>query len=95
MEPVTAMIIASAIASGASAAGGAMGQRRAKKEKSKESRIRAKEMKRETKADRLHQAFQRNAELEANRLASSGKSIRRGAQSMQDTSDLIREALSI
>lgn len=91
VAPAAAAIIAAAIAAGAKAGGDYMSARAQKKAANR----RAREMKRETHSDLLKNALQRNAELEAQRLASSQKISKRKSQSMQDTSNLLREAFNI
>lgn len=91
IDPGTAMLISTAIASGAQAAGNAVSGSNAKKE----AKRRAKETKRETFASLLDDAMQRNAELTSHGLSSRGKLGKRKAQSMQDTSDLVREAFNV
>jgi len=91
VEPATAILIASAIAA---AAGGA-GQYASSSSAKKAGKLRAKEMERETYANLLNESQNRDAEMQAHRMSSRNRLGRRRAQSMQDTSDLIRGALSI
>jgi hypothetical protein len=91
MDPATMTLIAQAVASAAQAGGQALTGRQA----DKASRRRAKETRRETEADVLDQAMQRSAELEAHNLGNRKRSGKRRAQSMQETSDLVRGALNI
>lgn len=91
MDPGTALIVASLISAGAQAGAGALGGRREKKL----SKARAKESKRETMADLLNSAFNREAENEVQRLDSRGRLGRRRSQSAMDTANLVREAFTI
>jgi hypothetical protein len=91
VDPGTAMLIATAVATAAKAGGDAMSNSNA----AKAAKRRAKETKRETQAGLFQDALQRSAELEAHRLQSRGKMGKRKAQSLQDTSDLVRGAFSI
>ena len=87
IDPGTAMLIASAISAGTQAIGGALSGNK--------SKMRAREMKRETRAGLLQDAQQRGAELEGHRLSSRARKGKRSAQSMQDTADLVRGAFNI
>ena len=91
VDPGTAMLIASAIQ--AAAQGG--GQYLSSQGATKAGKLRSKEMKRETYANLLNEERNRGAELQAHRMSSRGRTAKRRAQSMQDTSDLVRGALSI
>ena len=91
MDPATATIVASLISAGAQAGMGALGGRREKKIGKKK----AKEAKRETFADLLNSAFQREAENEVQRLESRGRLGKRRSQSSMDTANLVREAFTI
>lgn len=91
IDPGTAMLIATAVATAAKAGGEAIAGSKAKKS----SKMRAKEMKRETQAGLLQDALQRSSELEAHRLSSRSKLGKRSSQSMQDTADLVRGAFNI
>ena len=70
---------------------GALAAKRAKKA----GKLKAKEMRRETQADLLSNAEQREAEMEEHGMASSERSARRSAKSKSDTADTVRRALSI
>lgn len=91
LDPVTAMLIASAVSAGAQGIGSAISGNKAKKA----GAMRAKQMKRETRAGLLNDAQQRAAELEGHRLSSRAKSGRRSSESMQNTADLVRGAFNI
>lgn len=91
MEPGTAMLIASAIATAAKAGGDAMSNSKA----AKAAAMRAKETKRETQAGMYNEALQRAADLEHQRLTGTRKLGKRRASSMQDTADLVRGAFNI
>ena len=91
MDPGTAMLIATAVATAAKAGGDAMSSNNAKKS----GKLRSKETKRETQAGLFESALQRSAELEAHRLQSRNKMGKRRSQSLQDTSDLVRGAFNI
>ncbi len=91
VDPATAMLIATAVATAAQGAGSYLSGKKSEKG----SKLRSKETKRETHAGLLQDAMQRNAELEAHRLSSRGRKGKRKAQSMQDTSDLVRGAFNI
>lgn len=91
MDPGTAMLVATAIATAAKGAGDYMsGQQGAKAAK-----LRAKETKRETQAGLYNEALQRSADLEEQRLAGTRKLGKRRANSMQETADLLRGAFNI
>ncbi len=91
MLPLTAMLIATAVSSAAKGAGDYLGN----KSQNKQAKRRAKETKRETQSGLFQDALQRSAELESHRLASRQKLGKRRSQSLSDTSDLVRGALSI
>lgn len=91
VDPGTAMLIATAVATAAKGAGDYMSGQKAKKS----GKLRAKETKRETQANLFQDALNRSAELEAHRLASSNRLGKRRTQSMQDTSELLRGAFNI
>jgi uncharacterized protein HemX len=91
MDPATAILVASAVAAASKGAGDYFGNQ----QQTKQAKRRAKETKRETQAGLFQNALDRSAELEAHRLASSQKLGKRKATSFQDTSDLVRGALSI
>lgn len=91
IDPGTAMLIATAVATAAKGAGDFFSGQNAKKS----AKMRAKETERETKAGLFEDALQRSAELEAHRLASRQKLGKRKSQSMQDTSDLLRGAFNL
>lgn len=91
MDPATAMLIATAVATAAKAGSDYMGG----KGEEKAAKRRAKETKRETRAGLLQDSLQRSAELESHRLASRQKLGKRRNQSHQETSDLIRGAFKI
>lgn len=91
VDPGTAMLIATAVATAAKGAGDFFSGQNAKKT----GKMRAKETKRETQANMLNDALQRSAELEAQGLKSRNKLGKRKSQSMQDTADLVRGAFNI
>jgi len=91
VDPGTAMLIATAVATAAKGASDYMGGQN----EQKAAKRRAKETKRETHAGLVQDALQRSAELEAHRLASRQKLGKRRTQSHQETSDLIRGAFNI
>lgn len=91
IDPGTALLIATAISSAASLGGQALSSQSQKKA----SKLRAKETKRETKANLLNDQIQGGAELEAQRLAGRSRLGKRKAQSYQDTADLLRGAFNI
>lgn len=91
VDPGTAMLIATAVATAAKAGGDAMSSSNA----AKAAKRRAKETKRETQGNLLHDALQRSAELQAHGLQSRGKMGKRRAQSMNDTAEMVRGALKI
>lgn len=91
VDPGTAMLIATAVATAAKGAGDFMSGQGAEQA----AKRRAKEAKRETQAGLFQDALQRSAELEAHRLSSRNRLGKRKGQSMQDTADLVRGALSI
>ena len=85
MEPITATLISGAISAGVGALKNAKAKKAAKR--------RFKEEERETYGDVLNEAQNREAELRGHRLSSGAKFGRRHAQSLQETSDLVRKAL--
>lgn len=91
VDPGTAMLVSAIIGAGAAGTGGALANRKAKKA----SKIRSKELERETKAGLVEDALQRENEAEAHRLSSSAKKSKRGARTMQETADMIRGAFNI
>ena len=91
VDPGTAMIIAQAIASAAKAGGDFLGG----KTQEKQAKRRARETERETHANLMDEALNRNAELEAHKLASRNRLSKSKARTSQETADLVRGALSI
>lgn len=91
IDPGTAMLIATAIATAAKAGGDAIAGSKAKKA----GKMRAKEARRETYAGNINEALQRGAELEGHRLSRRAQLGKRKTQSMQDTADLVRGAFNI
>lgn len=91
MDPGTAMLVATAIATAAKGAGDYMSGQNAEKA----AKRRAKETKRETYANLFDEALGRSGELEGHRLQSRNRLGKRGTQSMLDSSDLIRGALGV
>ena len=75
----------------ASAIQGALAAKRAKKA----GKLKAKEMRRETQADLLSNAQQREAEMEEHGMASSERNARRSSRLKQDTADTVRKAMNI
>jgi len=67
----------------------------AAKRERKNAKLKAKEMKRETQADLLSNAEQREAEMEEHSMASSERKARRSSKSMQNTADTVRKAINI
>ena len=91
IDPGTAMLIATAVATAAKGAGDAMSSSNA----AKAAKRRAKETKRETQAGLLQDTLQRSAELQAHGLQSRNKMGKRRAQSLMDTAETVRGALKI
>ncbi len=91
VDPGTAMLIATAIATAAKGAGDYMSGQNAEKA----AKLRAKETKRETQAGLYNEALQRSADLEDQRLAGRRKLGKRRANSLQESSDLLRGAFNI
>jgi len=91
VDPGTAMLIATAVATAAKGAGDFMSGQGAKKA----AKMRAKETKRETQAGLFNDALQRSAELQEQRLAGTRKLGKRRANSMQETADLLRGAFNV
>lgn len=91
LDPATAMLIAAAVSTAAQGAGQAISGGKAKRA----AKLRAKETKRETHAGLLQDALQRNAELEGHKLSSRAHVGKRRAQSLKDTSDIVRGAFNI
>lgn len=91
VDPATAMLIATAVATAAKGAGEYTSGQGAKKA----AKRRAKETRRETESGLLHDVMQRGAELSAHGLQNKGKLTKRKSQSMHDTADLVRGALNI
>lgn len=63
-------------------------------QESKKSKLRSKELKRETRADLLNDSMNRRAELQEHNLSSRAKMGKRRTSSMQNTADLVRGALN-
>ena len=91
VDPGTAMLIATAVATAAKGAGDYMSGNNAKKA----AKLRAKETRRETQAGLFNDALQRSAELEEQRLAGTRKLGKRRANSLQETADLLRGAFNV
>lgn len=91
MDPATAMLIATAVATTAKGVGDWMSSNKQKKA----GKMRAKEMKRETLSGLVNDALQGSAELHGQGLTSRAKLGKRKGQSMQDTADLVRGAFNI
>ena len=91
VDPGTAMLIATAVATAAKGAGDFLGGNNAKKA----AKRRAKETQRETEAGLYNEALQRSAELEEQRLRGRNKLGKRRANSLQETSDLLRGAFNV
>lgn len=91
LDPGTAMLIATAVASASKGGSDYLGAKRDKKA----GKRRAAETERETKAGILSDSLQRSAEMEAHQLSGSKRKGKRRFQSMQDTADLLRGAFSI
>lgn len=91
VDPGTAMLIATAVAAAAKGAGDYFSGQKEKKA----GKMRAKETKRETLANLMNDALQGSAELHTHGLSSRAKMGKRRAQSLQDTSDLVRGAFNI
>jgi len=91
VDPGTAMLIATAVATAAKAGGDYLGGQ----SQEKAAKRRAKETKRETYANAVQDALQRSAELEGHRMSSRNKLGKSRSQSHLDTSSLIRGALNI
>lgn len=91
VDPGTAMLIATAVATAAKGAGDFFSGKKSEKA----AKRRSKETRRETETGLVDSALQRSAELQAHKLASRQKLGKRKSQSMQETSDLVRGALNI
>lgn len=91
MDPATAALVAAAIGGASILGGQAMNSANQKKA----AKYRAKETKRETYAQLVQDALQREAELEAQRLKSGMKLGQRRSQELMNTSDLVRGAFKI
>lgn len=91
VDPGTAMLIATAVATAAKGAGDYMSG----KNSTKAAKLRAKETRRETQAGLFNDALQRSAELQEQRLAGTRKLGKRKANSMQETADLLRGAFNV
>lgn len=91
MDPATAIIVATAIASAAQGGGAAFGASKQKKADKKAS----KEMKRSTYADLINDSLQRQAELEGQRYSSRANVGKRRNQALLDTAASVREAFKI
>lgn len=91
MDPATAMLVATAVATAAKGASDFFSGQKQKKA----GKMRAKETKRETLAGLMNDALQGSAELHTHGLKSRSHLGKRRAQSMQDTADLVRGAFNI
>lgn len=90
LDPVSIALITSAISAGTQ--GGIAGANNASARRA--AKRKAKETKRETLADLFGSAAQTGNEMEAERLANRGRSARRRSQSLQDSSEIVRGALT-
>jgi hypothetical protein len=70
---------------------GALAAKRAKKA----GKLKAKEMRRETQADLLSNAEQREAEMEEHGMSSSERNARRSSRLKHNTADTVRRAMNI
>lgn len=91
VDPGTAMLIATAVATAAKAGGDYLSGQNAEKA----AKRRAKETKRETLGGLFDEALNRSAKLEAHRLEGRKKLGKRRTQSLQDTADLVRGAFNV
>ena len=91
VDPGTAMLIATAVATAAKGAGDYMSGQNA----GKAAKMRAKETRRETQAGLFNDALERSAQLQEQRLAGTRKLGKRRANSMQETADLLRGAFNV
>lgn len=91
MDPATAMLVATAVASAAKGAGDYFSSKKGEKA----GKLRAKETKRETYGGLLNDAMQRGADLQDQRLSGTRRLGKRKATSMQETADLVRGAFNI
>lgn len=91
VDPGTAMLIATAVATAAKGAGDFMSNKKA----DKASKMRAKETKRETLAGLYDEALNRSAELQAQRLNSRKRLGKAQGNALQDTASLVRGAFNI
>lgn len=91
MDPATAMLVATAVATAAKAGGDAISSSQA----AKAAKRRAKETKRETHAGLFQEALQRSAELEGHRLQTRNRLGKRKSQAAHETADVVRGAFNI
>lgn len=91
VDPGTAMLIATAVAT---AAKGASDYFTGQKQK-KAGKMRAKETKRETLANLMNDALQGSAELETHGLSTGARMAKKRTKNQQDTADLVRGAINI
>jgi hypothetical protein len=91
MDPGTIALIAAAVSSAAHVGSQAFSGKKQKKT----GKLRAREMQRETEAGLINDYQQRQAEMEGHRLKGRAALGKRRAQSLQDTSDLLRGAFNI
>lgn len=91
VDPGTATIIATAIAAAAKGGSDFLGSKKQKKA----GKLRAKELRRETTAGLLNDANEGSAEYTTHGLKSRAKGAKRRSKQLQETSDLVRGALSI
>ncbi len=91
VDPATAILIAQAVASAAKAGGEYFSNKKGEKAAKRS----AKEKKRETIAGLMNDAMQGSAENASHHLNERGKLSKRKGKSAQDTSAIVRGALSI
>ena len=91
VAPAVAMLIATAISAAAKGAGDYASAQQGKKA----SKLRSTETKRDSESNLLHEALQRSAETEANHLQNRNKMGKSKANSLKNTSDLLRGAFNI
>lgn len=91
MDPGTAAIVASTLSALAGGAVSGLGSA----QKKKAAKFRSREMKRETYADLLNEALQRNAELHTHEASQRMRKGKASTENMMNTASILREAFNI
>lgn len=91
IDPVTGMLIATAISTAVKGIGEGFAHKKAKKA----AKLRSKETKRETLSGLLDDALYGSAELQSHGLDTTARKAKKKTEGMQNTADLVRGAFNI